>query len=771
MAQQTAPRRSASVPGEPVAVFRAGNRFARWLLGGYWPLLFTSTHVPHLHVPLQDRFNWVTFAAHFSCYGMLTLLLLRGFVDPGKLRKSLSTVAKLLAVVALYGACDEITQPLFGRAADPRDWLCDVAGSLAAVAFVALLDAVFLRHKTTVATALCLAFAAFSWAASAAAQTPQVNAQSSAKPQGAIRFDYVGYRSARYETQRVNEVENERPNQGGLASVYFTNVSDKPLDLRFWRLNGKDESHWRLGAFLAWDRTYDKQLAPGESSVVELNGVTPEFAAGQPFKFSWIDRTWFPKGMIDTRLNEDAVQISLVRVLPGMAEVEVHVRHTGEGDLRLAKLEILGAEAASVRWAGEKTDIAGPGQAIARLTLSRPLAAAQLAIVRLTIDQEGKSRAIYAHRRAFADRFPIGCWSNTPETLPLLRAHHIDTVVRGGSAADPFFAQHAAERRMYAMTPVETPPHVEVLQSLSGHAAVDCWMLADEPDWSKPPAVMLMADEIARRYDSTRPTFITLCRNVKFFEYAPIPDIPCMDHYSVTAPSSSKWPKPYGTRLEETGYYTRDLKLASEPKPIWIWTQGIAGWNERPKRPVPTPDEAAAQLLLNLGRGAKGILWFNFDVKVAERYTDLRDAVRDWGRVLEVTRDDLLGSEPVDSAVLAAKGPENLDVAALASWDKLIVPLVNLDYDLDPAAYRWRPIDRATLSLSLPSWLRPKSAVWLDPAGPTAAEFQVQGNRVELSAVDVSACRLLVLSAQADALAGYQRRFAELIADETPPAP
>lgn len=760
MADNSSPRGSDTPPAPP-----AGNRYARWALWVYWPLLFASTHVPHLHVPLQDQFGWMSFAAHFSCYGMLTVLLLRAFIAPRQLRQSLPTVGKILAVVALYGAFDEISQPLFSRDADPRDWLCDVAGALCAVAGVAVMDALFVRRRSAAAALLGAAIACTT--AQASAQTPQVGAKSSAKSQGAIRFDYVGYRAARYETEQVHEVENERPNQGGVAYVYFTNVSKRPLDLRFWRLNGKDESHWRLGGSLAWDRTYDKQLEVGETSVLEINGVTPEFAAGQPFKLSWVDSTWFPQGMSNATLAEDPVQISLLRFLPGLGEIEVHVRASGSGAVQLERLELAGAENAGnqVQWSCQK--LSGPGHAIGRLKFAQPLTPAQLAIVRLTIQEGDQSRAVYAHRRAFVDRFPIGCWSNTPETLPLLRAHHIDTVVRGGSAADPFFAEHAAQRQMQAMTPVETPPYVEVLQSLTGHEAVSCWMLADEPDWSKPPAVMLMADEIARRYDRTRPTFITLCRNVKFFEYAPIPDIPCMDHYSVTAPSSSKWPKPYGTRLEETAYYTRDLRWASEPKPIWIWTQGIAGWNERPKRPVPTPDEAAAQLLLNLGRGAKGILWFNFDVKVAERYTDLRDAIQVWGRALTLTRDDLLGAEPLDVATIEIAAPEKLDVAALASWDKLIVPLVNLDYDLDPAAYRWRPMADAKFSLKLPPWLQPKSGVWLDPAGPVPAEFQVQGGRVEVAAGPLGACRLLVLSNQTDALEDYQRRNAALIAGES----
>ena len=80
----------------------------------------------------------------------------------------------------------------------------------------------------------------------------------------------------------------------------------------------------------------------------------------------------------------------------------------------------------------------------------------------------------------------------------------------------------------------------------------------------------------------------------------------------VTAPSTSQWPNVFGTRLEETGIYTRDLKMASEPKPIWVWSQGLFDWDEQPEQSVPTPEELGVQLVQNIGNGTKGILWFTF---------------------------------------------------------------------------------------------------------------------------------------------------------------
>ena len=581
------------------------------------------------------------------------------------------------------------------------------------------------------------------------------------RQRGALRFDYVGYRPARWEQEKVFEPQNERPNRGGLIHVYFTNTSERPVGLRHWRLNGNHDSYYRLGGFLAWDRLLTSTIPPGGMGVLEINGISQDFAPGKPFRLGYIDRSWRPAGSISTELHEDRVQISYIRVLPGMDEVEVHMRNSGDETVTLESVEIVGVETGDVSWASRSLD--GVSHSIARVQLKNALSPSQLLIVKLTVESDDEERAIYAHRRAFEDWYPIGTWSSEPDRLAVLRHHHIETIVKGGRADDDFYSEQAARYGFRTMVPSGSHPNVDMIRSLGDHPAVACWMITDEPDWSQTPTAMLVADEITRRYNSTKPTFITLCRNVKFFEYASIVDIPCMDHYCVTAPTSSKWPKRYGTRVEETAYYTRDLKAASEPKPIWIWTQGIASWEERPKRPVPTPDELAAQLLLNVGRGAKGILWFNFELDVGEKYPDTMEAIRRWGRVLRLVRDDLLAAEPIEADVTA---PGKIDVAPLASWDKLILAVANLDYEIHDTAYPWTTAKDVKISLDLPEWIHPATALAVEPDGITRVPYEVNEQRVQLDLGDLHVCRLIVLANDAQTEQAYKAHYQQILEDE-----
>ena len=594
----------------------------------------------------------------------------------------------------------------------------------------------------------------------ALAQTAQVGGNARAKSSERLQVEYVHYRPAQWETEKVKELESEHPNQGGMVYVYFRNRGDKAVDLKYWRVNRQDESYWRLNHFVAWDRTYRRHLEPGDLSVIEINGITKDFAPGSRFSFAYVDRSWRPAGQHETTLEVDPIQIACIRVLPGMQELEVHVRYTGESAIRLESVAVEGHESIGQDWRGSELD--GPGHAIARVKLSQPLQPSELIVVKL---DAGGGRRVYAHRRAFEDYFPIGTWSGNTETYGLLRRLHIDTIVQGGHSTDPFYSELAEKYGFRTMVHTGLPVNVDVVRDLATQAPVACWMLQDEPDWSIPANIMLFADETVRHYDKNKPTFITLCRNTKFFDYAAISDIPCMDHYAVTAPSSSKWPKFYGTRLEETAWYTRDLKYASEPKPIWIWSQAIASWGERPKRPVPTPQELAVQLVLNLGRGAKGILWFNYEHKVAEKYPDVREAMQRWGRVMLLLRDDFLASEPVS---LAVKAPELVDVAPLVNRDKLILCVTNTDYDLHPEAYPFRKKEGVEVSVACPSWVKPAVALCVDPDGvkslPMAATPE---GRVKIGLGSLDDCAVVVLANDAGAEAVYQERFKAAIEEES----
>lgn len=599
----------------------------------------------------------------------------------------------------------------------------------------------------------------------AGGQTAQVGADAATRADDSLRVDYLLYKPARWENVHVKEYESEHPNLGGFLCFYLTNVSDKPVDLRFWRYNGRDESYWVLNHFVAWHRLYDRRLDPGRTTVLEINATTRDFGPEVPMTFGLVDGTWEPCLAYQGTLTQDALTVSFIRVMPGLRDLEIHLRHAGTEPLAFEDVQVLGHAVETVTWRGQA--LATSGQAIAHVRLAEPVPSASLLVVRVTAKRGDQERAVYAHRRAFADLFPIGTWGMEPDHRKFLAADHVDTGVRGGKRDDEFFGNVEARRGMRAMVHTGEPVNVDMVRDLSGHPAVACWMLRDEPDWSTPANIMLFCDETVRAYDNTIPTFLNLCRNTKFFEYAPIADIPGHDHYCVSAPSSSVWPHPYGTRLEETAYYTADLKYASEPKPVWVWSQGNHdGWSERPDRPLPTPEELSAQLVLNLGRGAKGILWFTYNDTMSKAYPETRESMRGWNRVMNVLREELLASEPSWSS--SPKAPENIDVAPLVGWDTLILCITNLDYKIDPKAYPFNVRKDVEVSVALPDWLVPASALAVTGRGVEVLDVTTDRGRALVSIPALLDATMVVLSNDRGAQADYEGRFKELLSKEKP---
>ena len=66
-----------------------------------------------------------------------------------------------------------------------------------------------------------------------------------------VEIQYMAFRPARWEEKALTEVVNERRNEGGLAFVYYTNTSDKPVRLRDWFMNERESGHFRLAYDIA----------------------------------------------------------------------------------------------------------------------------------------------------------------------------------------------------------------------------------------------------------------------------------------------------------------------------------------------------------------------------------------------------------------------------------------------------------------------------------------------------------------------------------------
>jgi VanZ family protein len=95
----------------------------------YWALLFVGTHIPRLPTILPLPSDKVM---HAGAITMLSFL----FALAWSLRRPFGwrQFLAVLAILAVYAAFDEVTQPLMQRTADPLDWIADVAGALGGLA-------------------------------------------------------------------------------------------------------------------------------------------------------------------------------------------------------------------------------------------------------------------------------------------------------------------------------------------------------------------------------------------------------------------------------------------------------------------------------------------------------------------------------------------------------------------------------------------------------------------------------------------------------------
>jgi len=115
------------------------RRLIQVLLGAYWLLIFTLTHLPPKHLP---HVNLWDKAEHLLAYGALGGLL---FLALWAMRPNLVQIGIVaLAIGMMYGAIDEWLQIPVGRDCDLQDWFADTTG--VAIAVVCL---TFLRSRMT----------------------------------------------------------------------------------------------------------------------------------------------------------------------------------------------------------------------------------------------------------------------------------------------------------------------------------------------------------------------------------------------------------------------------------------------------------------------------------------------------------------------------------------------------------------------------------------------------------------------------------------------
>lgn len=107
-------------------------------LGIYWPLIFLLTHIPMPDIARHSGMSDKTM--HVMAYFALTFLVWFAVSPYQKVQWNTKKVWILIAVIACYGALDEILQGRVGRSAGVMDFVADLFGVGSALGLLSVLS-------------------------------------------------------------------------------------------------------------------------------------------------------------------------------------------------------------------------------------------------------------------------------------------------------------------------------------------------------------------------------------------------------------------------------------------------------------------------------------------------------------------------------------------------------------------------------------------------------------------------------------------------------
>jgi hypothetical protein len=628
-----------------------------------------------------------------------------------------------------------------------------------------------------------------------------------AVPPGALKIETAVFKPA-VSSAAIAEPRPRQDELGGTLHLFVRNTGKTPLPVGEPEVNGVGAGELIRESRAFWWRALPPTLAPGELGVISLNAPAALFAPGKAIR---------------ARLHGKAYEATICLRVPLRGKAGPTLAFVYFED-RICRIFIRNDSPAqscsldSVRLEGVPTGtsqflqrVLGPGETgLIRLPLKASAPDDRFLMLRVTVRQNRVRTKIGAPIRLLPLFFPIGtreseAWHNETRMADL-KAHHINTLVwagilgndAGDDAISPdevrAFDEFCPKYGMKMLTFQGYPSAIDLdfLKRRDGNPRIAAAMICDEPDRQlpqpgRPEPITAIAQvvEKARAAAPRTPLYINLARSRRFGEYAPLADIPSMDAYRVGAPKPDVWPHAWGGLLETAGDYTWDIKRNGEPAPAWVWAQGVNTWDARAwaegklGQAVPTPDEARAQLYFQLGRGAKGVMWFatapednarryysdpkNADVgfhakpqaereALAEQIAgQFRETYAAMGRLsleIKALSGLLARSEPSGGLVTVTKASHRnkLDAAALVGERAAIVFLTNYDYAMKPTGYVFTPQTGVEIRVDAPDWIAYREAFWVSSAGVRPAAWKRDGKAARVTVGEVPVGAILVLT-------------------------
>ena len=131
-------------PPDAITLAMRWLRRTAWVTAAvYWVGIFVLTHLPPEKIARMPRV-WDK-AAHFLVFFGLAAVLGTAMLLTWPTRRTVPLW--VLAISLVYGAVDEVLQPLMRREASVRDWLADAVGIIPGVLLIVLVQRMLFRTE------------------------------------------------------------------------------------------------------------------------------------------------------------------------------------------------------------------------------------------------------------------------------------------------------------------------------------------------------------------------------------------------------------------------------------------------------------------------------------------------------------------------------------------------------------------------------------------------------------------------------------------------
>ncbi len=445
------------------------------------------------------------------------------------------------------------------------------------------------------------------------------------------------------------------------------------------------------------------------------------------------------------------------------------------------------------------------GQAVAVVRFAKPLAPGSFHCFQVVYEDRLTASAGV---RAWADDFAYGMWGGRPadeSQIGLARGyvkditdHNINVQMPqlGSRGVAAYFKSDAGQR--YCKT-------VGLRKAISDPGKYDtkdafAYFIHDEPDAGDYLAkgveegrkVGCLAQwAVGRTYklraaDPVTPQFLNVDGTFKpenWYTYGQLPDIFATDPYYQARLRGTYQRHPHRLALYAKATYiyavARVARSACTPRPLHVILNAVSHVDKANKWKFrfATPQEKRIEVYYALAAGASGIsYWWYTPVGrcygVGAAASDPQAAAL-WREI------GFLGAEVRTAGPLILRScPTELPAKVstptlwtrclLAGLDAVVMIVVNEQYANDRVGTVYQPIEEATVTLKLPSWLRPKDVFEISHEGTQAVTWKPEGSQITMTLGRVELTRLVVIC-EDPKLRGqlqdlYETRFAAKVA-------